>query len=187
MKKLLFCFSILVCGFFHSQKGSVSTFVDVCYLPNGEKCPKEFYKKNMTYGEFQKNFEKKGRVWDAYVTDKLVTVMFKSFTKIPLCIMVSDDKDYSSDRIKEFINMVNENNVSYSYYFGQEKYGIKADIERFIKEKVLDKAFLIDTLGDPTAIKSSLFGGKPADCFIYDNDGFRIYFVNDIAIGYDEI
>lgn len=187
MKNIINSFFIFLFCLVSSQKQSQRTFVDGCYLPSGEKCPKEYYKKNMTYGDFRKNFEKKGRAWDAYVTEDVVTVMFKSFTMTPLCVLVSDDEEYSSDKIKDFINMVNEQNSSYYYYFGNNKFGLKSDLKNFIKEKILDREFLISNLGNPTTIKQSLFGGKQADCLIYEKERLRIYIINDLVVGFDEM
>ncbi|AZA91190.1 Uncharacterised protein [Chryseobacterium nakagawai] len=181
--KQIFLFFFLVIIIVNGQNKS-KTFSDHCYLPNGEKCPREYATSKMTYGEFKTNFEKKGRVWSKIVTDDLIDVVFKSFTKIPLFVLIDGDKNYSSDRIQELIKMASEDDV---YYFGRNHFGVKADIKKFIEKKTLDKNFLLETLGNPNEIKQSLFGGKSTECFIYLKEGVRIYFNNDLAIGFEEI
>lgn len=162
-----------------------------CYLPTGEKCNVGSLK-NITVGEINKKFEKSGRVWSAYLPDEQVDVNFKSFTMVPLFILTFNNKPLSSDKIKELISKINEDNSSYSYYFGknifkEHHWGVKADIERFIKRKVLDQDFLFSTLGFPNEVKESLYDGNPVKSYVYKEIGVRIYFSDGFAIGFDEI
>ncbi|WP_260255079.1 energy transducer TonB [Elizabethkingia meningoseptica] len=162
-----------------------------CYLPNGEKCPKEISKAK-TLHELNNYFEEKGRAWNTSTDlDEDAMIAFKSFTLTPLYIIFTNKKDYSSEKINDLINSINKDNSGYNYYFGSHQYGhhwgVKADIERFIKQKSLDEKFLIETLGTPSEVKDSYYGGKPAKCYIYLKEGVRIYYINGIAIGYDKV
>lgn len=161
-----------------------------CYLPNGYKCNPEILKLR-TMNEIDLKFEEKGRTWFAFTDlDKDATVVFKSFTTEPLYLLLTKNREYSKERISELINSVDSENSSFVYYMGVNVYGhhwgVKSDIQRFIKKKILDQKFLIETLGEPDEIKDSLFGGKPVKCFEYLIEGVRIYFDNDLAIAYEE-
>lgn len=162
-----------------------------CYLPTGEKCNVGSLK-NITVGEINKKFEKSGRIWNAYLPEDQVDISFKSFTMTPLFILTLNNQSFSSDKIQELINKVNEDNSSYAYYFGknifnEHHWGVKADIKRFIQRKILDQQFLFNTLGFPNDVKNSLFDGNPVKCFVYNEVGVRIYFSEGFAIGFDEI
>ncbi|KFF14112.1 hypothetical protein IW15_01310 [Chryseobacterium soli] len=110
----------------------------------------------------------------------------------PLFILTLNNQSFSSDKIQELINKVNEDNSSYVYYFGKNifnelHWGVKADLKQFILKKNLDQQFLFDTLDFPNEVKDSLFDGNPVKCFVYKEVGVRIYFSEELAIGLDEI
>ncbi|WP_407486294.1 energy transducer TonB [Elizabethkingia anophelis] len=193
MKKLILLFISCLFLVSYGQKKIVrkDSFILNCYLPNGEKCPKEISKAK-TLRELNNYFEEKGRAWNTSTDlDEDAMIAFKSFTLIPLYVIFTNKKEYSSERINDIIKSINKDNSGYNYYFGSHQYGnhwgVKSDIERFIKQKSLDEKFLIETLGKPAIVKDSYYGGKPAKCHIYSKEGIRIYYVNEIAIGHDEI
>lgn len=162
-----------------------------CYLPNGLKCSNVLPSDN-TIEKVSFHFEPKARTWTASTElDESIIIVFKSFTKEPLFILAINKKPYSSDKIKDFMQSINEDNSSYKYYFGTHNYGhhwgLKGNIKTFIKEKTLDESFLLSTLGNPAEIKDSLFDGKAAKCLIYLIEGVRVYFVDGIAVGMDEL
>ena len=193
MKSLSIVFILCFFSFSYGQKKAINndSVVTNCYMPNGEKCSKDKMKAR-TIGELDKLFEEKGRAWNASTDlDKDAIVTFKSFTMTPLYVLFLNKKEYSSEKINDIIKSVNKDNHSYTYYFGSHQYGhhwgVKADIKSYIKEKLLDEMFLLETLGKPSEIKDSFYGGKPAKCYVYLKEGLRIYFIDGIAIGYDEI
>lgn len=193
MKSLSIVFILCFFSFSYGQKKTAKndSYILNCYLPNGEKCSKEISKAK-TLGELNRYFEEKGRAWNTSTDlDEDAMIAFKSFTLIPLYIIFTNKKEYSSEKINDLINSINKDNSGYNYYFGTHQYGhhwgVKADIERFIKQKSLDEKFLLDTMGAPSEVKDSFYGGKPAKCYIYLKEGVRIYFTNSIAIGYDKI
>ena len=193
MKNIATVSIIFIFSFCHGQKKVINNdpVVSNCYMPNGEKCSKDKMEAR-TIGELNKLFEERGRAWNASTElDKDAIVTFKSFTMAPLYVLFLNKKEYSSEKINDIIKSVNKDNHSYIYYFGSHQYGhhwgVKADIERFIKQKSLDEKFLLDTMGAPSEVKDSFYGGKPAKCYIYLKEGVRIYFTNSIAIGYDKI
>jgi len=191
MKKIftLLLLLFIVSNLFSQSKKSAPLFT--CYLPNGLRCP-NLKPSDNTIEKISFHFEPKARTWNASTDlDESILIVFKSFTKEPLFILALNKKPYSSDRIKDFINSINEDNSQYNYYFGLHKYGhhwgVKANIKTFIKEKKLDEEFLLSTLGKPAEIKESLFDGNPAKCYLYLIEGVRVYFVDGLAIGMDEI
>ncbi|MFC4379760.1 hypothetical protein [Chryseobacterium bernardetii] len=161
-----------------STKGQLT-----CYLPNGEK-----YNVNpkTTIGDLDKQFEKEGRVWTAYLESEESIVTFKSFTMEPLYILVLNNKKYSAEYIQNLINSVNDNIVSYRFYW-KNKVGFIANLESYIENNILDEQFLLSTMGRPTEIKTMLYGGENTRCFVYKELGFRIFLENDKAIGYERI
>ncbi|WP_086980222.1 hypothetical protein [Elizabethkingia miricola] len=193
MKKLILLFISCLFLISYGQKKTVKNDSNIlnCYLPNGEKCSKEITK-SMTLRELNNYFEVKGRVWNTSTAlDENAIIAFKSFTLMPLYIFFTNKKEYSSEKINDIIKSINKTNSGYIYYFGSHQYGhhlgVKADIERFIKQKSLDEKFLLDTMGNPSEVKDSFYGGKHAKCYIYLKEGVRVYFVDGIAIGSDEI
>lgn len=187
MKKLILLL-ILISSFAFSQKNK--DIILNCYLPTGEKCsPEKSISKIQK--EYVKNFEEKGRVWNITSNNSEAQVYYKSFTKTPLFILFFDKKKYSSDKINDIINSINENsNSGFNYYFGTiidgEKFvGLKSDLKKNIELKNIDEKFILETLGEPTEYKTSLYDGKPVNCMIYKDYGIRIYFSNSIAINYD--
>lgn len=193
--KLYFLLFIIISNLLYSQKKtkkSTESFFS-CYLPTGYKCSEEVSKLK-TMAEINLHFEPKGRTWFALASKEddgeIPMVIFKSFTKTPLYLLLSKNKNYSKEKIDEIINSINEDNSSYIYYMSINKYGhhwgIKSDVKKFIERNILDKDFLIETLGNPDEIKESIFGGNPATCFTYNNVGIRIYFKNNLGIGYEE-
>lgn len=187
-------FSIITYTFFAIScfgQTKTSTPWFTCYLPNGLKCSNILPTDN-TIEKVGFHFEPKARTWTASTDlDESIHIVFKSFTMEALFILAVNKKPYSSEKIKEFIQSIDEDNSSYNYYFGTHKYGhhwgVKANIKTFIKEKILDESFLLSTLGSPVEIKDSLFDGKPAKCFVYLIEGVRIYFVEGFAVGMDEL
>lgn len=186
----LFILMFISCFVFGQKKSKVKPPNIDCYLPTGEKCSKE-QSEGRSINDLSKNFEIKGRTWFAMTKeDEDVAIIFKSFTKEPLFIFVWGKKDFSQERIQDLIKS-SENDFHYKYYFGENRlgkhFGLKSDLENYIKEKKLDETFVLNTLGSPTESKVSLFGGKKADCFIYSNYDIRIYFIEGLAVGFDEI
>lgn len=154
-----------------------------CYLPNGEKY---YVKPKTTVGDLNKQFEKEGRVWDAYLESEEAIITFKSFTMEPLFVLVLNNKKYSTEYIQNLIKSVNNDIVSYRYYW-RNKIGFVANLESYIEKNILDEQFLLSTMGNPTEIKSMLYGGENTRCFVYKELGFRIFLENDKAIGYERI
>lgn len=185
MKKLSFLFIFLMTLCLGQKSKSKPISVN-CYLPTGEKCSKE-QSSLKTMAELNKHFETKGRVWDVFLSDEKIVIAFKSFTVTPLYILLFDDRELSAEKIKDYINSINEDVTGFSYYWLNNKYGFKDDIKQYIEKKILDEAFLIETLGYPVESKQSLFGGKPAKCLIYLKEGLRIYTVDGLAVGFDDI
>jgi len=193
MKNIALVFTLCIFSFCPGQKKAINSdsVVSNCYMPYGEKCSKDKMGAR-TIGELNKLFEERGRTWNASTDlDKDAIVTFKSFTMTPLYVLFLNKKEYSSEKINDIIKSVNKDNHSYTYYFGSHQYGhhwgVKADIERFIKQKSLDEKFLLDTMGTPSEVKDSFYGGKPAKCYVYLKEGVRIYYINGMAVGYDEI
>jgi len=190
MKKILLL-SVLICGLIFGQKKHIKTkpLLD-CYLPTGEKCSEE-QSAGKSINDLSKHFEIKGRTWFALTKeDEDVAIIYKSLTKDPLFIFVWAKKDFSQERIKDLIKR-SEDDFNYRYYFGKHQYGsqwgLKNDLKTYIKEKRLDEEFVLSTLGEPTENKESLYGGKKAKCYVYGYYDVRIYFIDGVAVGYDEI
>lgn len=180
---------IISINVFGQKKKEVSTFE--CYLPSGLKC-KDLSPKDNTIHKISLHFEPKGRIWTASSDlDKSIIIVFKSYTKEPLFIVSINKKPYSADRIRDFIFSVNPENSSYNYYFGKHDYGnhwgVKANTRTFIEKKILDEEFLTKNLGSPAEIKESVYDGEPAKCLVYLIEGMRVYFVNGMAVGMEEL
>lgn len=193
MKKALLIFFFGFTMFYGQKKKNIKqqeSWSITCYLPTGEKCSLE-QSKGKSIKDFSSHFEEKSRTWDAYNKNENVVVVFKSFTNLPLFLLMLDKKKYSTEKIKEIIDSIEKESFEYSYYFGKNNYGhhwgLKSEIESYIKENILDREFVLETLGNPDDIKETLYGGNKVTCFFYNEEGIRIYFDDNKAIGYDEI
>lgn len=155
-----------------------------CYLPSGEKCPDDKVGINMF--TTNRNFESKSRTWFATPNQGRFkfkcSVVFKSFTKTPLYITPNEHEIYTKEDIDEIMN-----DLSYSYYFGVNNSGFKADLKKYIVEKKLTDIFLLETIGKPSRSKESYTNGKEVRFMEYDEFGVRIWLINGYAYSYDEI
>ncbi len=174
MNKLITIFLLIISTKTFAQRSD-------CYLPSGDKCPKEKnIGKNML--DLNKKFEQKSRTYFLFPAGTSAFVVFKSFSKEPLYILTNKKTHSSKEEIKEMIE-----NVDYQYYFGDYNSGLKMDLKKFIQNKSLTDLFILDTMGSPNESKETFRDGKSLRYMEFNKFGIRIYFSNSIAIAYDEI
>lgn len=132
--------------------------------------------------EISKKFEPKSRTYFRSPKESKAFVVFKAFTREPLYVLTNENKSSTKEEISNIIK-----NVDFDYYFGSYNSGLKADLKKFIQAKDLTDSFILDTMGSPTDTKEIFREGKTVRYMEYTKYNIRIYFLNSIAVSYDEL